>query len=96
MTSADTPAELSAPRAAASGAQGLNRPLTWVIAAVFAALVVVALAVALAAALVIGATVAIAALVLRLAPRQRAPSGPALLEGRRTAEGWVVEAALRR
>lgn len=75
---------------------GFNRPLTWAIAAVFAVLVAVALVVALAAALFIGATVAIAALVLRLTPRKRAPSGPALLEGRRTAEGWVVEAALRR
>lgn len=93
MTSADTSdIRPDAPRSSL----GLNRPLTWAIAAVFAVLVAIALVVALAAALFIGATVAIAALVLRLAPRKRVPSGPALLEGRRTAEGWVVEAALRR
>jgi hypothetical protein len=37
--------------------------------------------------------VAIAALVTRLAPsrRRNGPSGPLLLEGRATAEGWVAE-----
>lgn len=94
MTTATPSAALPAETRAAGN--GLNRPLTWMIAAVFAVLVAIALVVALAAALVVGATVAIAALVLRLAPRKRAPAGPALLEGRRTAEGWVVEAALRR
>jgi Flp pilus assembly protein TadB len=93
-----TSAESSAPPSSDPRPQGagLNRPLTWAIAAVFAVLVAVALVVALAAALFIGATVAIAALVLRLTPRKRPPVGPALLEGRRTPEGWVVEAALRR
>jgi Flp pilus assembly protein TadB len=75
---------------------GPSRALTWAIAAVFAVLVAIALVVALAAALVVGAVVAVAALVLRLAPRRRADDAPKTLEGRRTPDGWVVEAALRR
>jgi Flp pilus assembly protein TadB len=85
-----------APRTVRAGAV-LNGPLAWAIAAVFGVLVVIAFVVALAAALIVGATVAVAALVLRLAPPRRRPeAGPTLLEGRRTPEGWVVEAALRR
>jgi hypothetical protein len=51
------------------------------------------LAIAAVAATVIGLLVAIAALVTRLAPsrRRNGPSGPLLLEGRATAEGWVAE-----
>lgn len=75
---------------------GSARALTWAIAAVFGVLVAVALAVTLVAALVVGAVVAVAALVLRLSPRRRTGDAPALLEGRRTPDGWVVEAALRR
>ena len=75
---------------------GSSRALTWAIAAVFGVLVVIALVVALAAALIVGAVVAVAALVLRLSPRRRAGNAPATLEGRRTPDGWVVEAALRR
>lgn len=88
------PATLPKPQPRANA--GFARPLTWAIAAVFAVLVVVALLVALTAALVVGATVAIAALVLRLAPRRRADDAPTELEARRTPDGWVVEAALRR
>lgn len=75
---------------------GSSRALTWAIAAVFGVLVAVALVVALAAALIVGAVVAVAALVLRLSPRRRTDGAPATLEGRRTPDGWVVEAALRR
>lgn len=75
---------------------GSSRALTWAIAAVFGVLVVIALVVALAAALIVGAVVAAAALVLRLSPRRRSGDAPATLEGRRTPDGWVVEAALRR
>ncbi len=75
---------------------GSSRALTWLIAAVFGVLVAIALVVALAAALVVGAVVAAAALVLRLAPRRRTGGAPATLEGKRTPDGWVVEAALRR
>ena len=72
-----------------------GRPLTWAIAAVFAVIVAVALAVAAAAAALVGLLVAAAALVLRLAPR-RPPGGAVTLEGRRTPDGWEVEAAAPR
>lgn len=72
-----------------------NRPLTWAIAAVFAVIVAVALAVAAAAAALVGLLVAVAAMVLRLAPRRQG-AGPVTLEGRRTADGWEVEAAAPR
>ncbi|TPW07737.1 MAG: hypothetical protein FD124_908, partial [Alphaproteobacteria bacterium] len=75
---------------------GSSRALACAIAAVFGVLVAIALVVALAAALVVGAVVAVAALVLRLSPRRRSGDGPTTLEGRRTPDGWVVEAALRR
>ena len=84
------------PKPHARTAGGLNRPLTWVIAAVFAVLVVAALVVALTAALFVGAMVAVAALILRLAPNRRTGDQPTELEARRTPDGWVVEAALRR
>jgi len=84
------------PRASSRARAGLNRPLTWLIAAVFGVLVVAALVVALTAALFVGAIVVIAALVLRLAPNRRTPQTPTDLEARRTPDGWVVEAALRR
>jgi hypothetical protein len=67
-----------------------------VAAAVFAALVAAALFVAAAAAALIGLIVAMAAIVLRLSPRRRSPQAGEVLEGRRTAEGWVVEAAAPR
>lgn len=63
----------------------------WIAGGVFAVLVIVALAVAAAAAAAIGLIALAAALVLRLAPKPRDSSTP--LEARRTAEGWVVEAA---
>lgn len=71
-----------------------SKPLTWVIAGVFAVIVAVALAVAAAAVALVGLLVAAAALVLRLAPRKPA-AGPAMLEGHRTPDGWEVEAASR-
>jgi hypothetical protein len=72
-----------------------TRPFTWAIAGVFAMIVVAALAVAAAAAALVGLLVAVAALVLRLAPRRHS-GGPVTLEGRRTADGWDVEAAAPR
>lgn len=70
--------------------------LTWAAGAMFAALVAVALFVAAAAAAMLGLIVAVAAVVLRLMPRKRSPETAAVLEGKRTAEGWVVEAAAPR
>ena len=54
------------------------------------------LAIAAVAATVIGLLVALAALVTRFAPSRRrsGPSGPPLLEGRATADGWVAERPL--
>ncbi|MDX2233469.1 MAG: hypothetical protein NW200_03135 [Hyphomonadaceae bacterium] len=69
-------------------------PLAWMAGAAFAVLVAAALFIAAAAVAAIGLIVAAAAVVLRAAPRKRAPG--AVLEGRRTAEGWVVEAAAPR
>lgn len=83
------------PKPQPRGTTGFS-PLTWIIAAVFAVLVAAALVVALTAALFVGAIVAVAALVLRLAPSRRSAGTPTELEGRRTPDGWVVEAALRR
>ncbi len=71
-----------------------SKPVTWAIAAVFAVIVAVALAVAAAAAALVGLLVAAAALVLRLAPRRQS-NGAVTLEGRRTPDGWEVEAASR-
>lgn len=76
-------------------ARGWSRPVTWAIAGVFAVIVAAALAVAAAAAALVGLLVAVAALVLRLAPRRQASAGPVTLEGRRTPDGWEVEAASR-
>lgn len=92
----ETTAETSVAPLPQPARAGSRRAMTWAIAAVFGVLVAIALLVALAAALVVGAVVAVAALVLRLSPRRRADDAPATLEGRRTPDGWVVEAALRR
>jgi hypothetical protein len=64
---------------------------------VFGLLIVLAVFVAFTAAAVVGLIVAAAMLVLRMvSKRPRVESGdPTLLEGRRTAEGWVVEAEVR-
>jgi hypothetical protein len=40
-----------------------------------------------------GVVIAAGALLARLAPARRRPGGPVLLEGKRTPDGWVVEAA---
>lgn len=54
------------------------------------------LAVAVLAAISIGLLVALAALLIRAAPRRRrSATGPALLEARPTPEGWVAEAMPR-
>jgi hypothetical protein len=64
---------------------------------VFGLLIVLALFVAATAAAVIGLIVAAAMIVLRLAaPKPVAAGNDLVLEGRRTAEGWVVEAEPRR
>jgi len=63
--------------------------------AVFALLIVLAAAVATAAAAVIGLIVTAAMLVLRVGEPRRDMTGELVLEGRRTAEGWVVEATPR-
>lgn len=84
------------PRPQARAGVSFKQPLAWLIAGVFAVIVAIALVVALTAVLFVGAMVAIAALVLRLSPRRAAQSTPTELEGRRTPDGWVVEAALRR
>lgn len=69
-------------------------------AAALLALVVgaaLALVFAFAAALVVGIMILGAAIAMRLTPRRKAkPSGPEVLEARRTAEGWVVETATQR
>lgn len=70
--------------------------LSLVAGAIFASLVAVAIFVAAAAAAVIGLLVTVAAMVLRLAPRRRAAPDGEVLQGRQTAEGWVVEAAAPR
>jgi len=54
--------------------------------------VVAALALAALAAAGIGLLVTMAALVVGLAGRRRAPRQPEVLEARRTPAGWVVEA----
>jgi hypothetical protein len=62
--------------------------------AAFAALIVVfAVALAAVAAAVVGLLIAAAAMVLRVRPRR--DSVGEVLEGRRTADGWVVEAHAR-
>lgn len=94
-TVADRQSIAPLPKPQARAATGFS-PLTWIIAAVFAVLVVAALLVALTAALFVGAFLAVAALVLRLAPSRRSTEIPTELEARRTPDGWVVEAALRR
>ncbi|MGE3142718.1 MAG: hypothetical protein AB7L65_05310 [Hyphomonadaceae bacterium] len=65
-----------------------------VAAAAFAGVfLVTALALAALTAAVVCVLVAVAAVTLRVRPRRRA--GPAMLEGRKTAAGWVVEARAR-
>ena len=64
---------------------------------VFGLLIVLALFVAFTAAAVVSLIVAAAMIVLRLGqPRVVASGDTMVLEGRRTAEGWVVEADPRR
>jgi hypothetical protein len=57
-----------------------------------------ALVFAFAAALVVGLMIAGAAIAMRLTPRRKKapPSGPEVLDARRTPTGWVVETATRR
>lgn len=64
---------------------------------VFGALIVLALFVAFTAAAVIGLIFAAAMVVLRMVAKKPQIGGAevTLLEGRRTAEGWVVEAEVR-
>jgi hypothetical protein len=71
-------------------------PLAWASGALFAGLVIAAFFVAAAAAAIIALIVAVAAIVLRLMPRRARAEDARVLEGRRTAEGWVVEAAAPR
>jgi hypothetical protein len=71
-----------------------GRAVGFVALAVGAAL---ALVFAFAAALVVGLMIAGAALALRFAPgRRHAPTGPQMLEARRTPAGGVVETATQR
>lgn len=63
-------------------------------AAVAGGIVLVALALFAIAAAGVGLLITLAALAFKLAPRRRA-RGPEMLEGRRTADGWVVEAGAR-
>jgi hypothetical protein len=62
---------------------------------VFGLLIVLAAAVATAAVAVIGLIVTAAMLVLRIGAPKPDMSGDLVLEGRRTPEGWVVEATPR-
>jgi len=85
MTEAGT--ALTAPPAP-RGQGGLLR--AFVTAAALAAGVVLALVAAFVA--LVGVLAAVAVLLVR---RRRAPDGPVTLEGRRTPDGWVAEAASR-
>jgi hypothetical protein len=84
-------------RSSAMRAETASEVITRVTGAVAAALVggfallfvlLATLAVTLA-----GVVIAAGALLARLAPARRRARGPVLLEGRRTPDGWVVEAA---
>jgi cell division protein FtsW (lipid II flippase) len=78
-----------------SGWSVVARWLGWAMVGLFGVLIVLALFVAFTAAAVVGVIIALAMLVLRLgAPKSRG-TGELVLEGRRTPEGWVVEAAPR-
>lgn len=57
--------------------------------------VVMAVALAALAAALVGLLIAFAAMALRLRPRRREPDDGAVLEGRKTADGWVIEARAR-
>jgi hypothetical protein len=83
-----------------TGLAALARCAGFAMLALFGLLVVAALFVAFTAAAVVGLIFAAAMLVLRIAsPGKRKVGAPAdgstVLEGRRTAEGWVVEAEMR-
>ena len=73
----------------------LARWLGWATLAVFAVLIVMALLVAFTAAAVVGLIITTAMLILRLGAPKRPLEGDLVLEGRRTPEGWVVEATPR-
>jgi MFS superfamily sulfate permease-like transporter len=66
--------------------------LVWASAGILGACVVVALA---AMAFFVAVCGVLVALSLSLLRRGRKSASPAVLEGRRTADGWVVEAARR-
>ena len=97
------PHEMIPPSQPAAKAGGLGAALRWAgLLAVGAAgaVVVIALAVVATAAALIGLVVgAGVVLALRVTAKSRrkasTPSEPGVLEGRRTADGWVVEAASR-
>lgn len=69
----------------------------WAATVLVGAAAVVAAFIAAAALAVIGALAVGAIMLLRFVPRREGPAGgeedPLRLEGRRTAHGWVVEAA---
>ncbi len=83
--------------AAPDRAPGAGRWVGGLFLSVFGVLIGLAVAVAATAAAVVGVIAATAFVALRLASsRSRLRSGPLLLEGRRTADGWVVESAATR
>ena len=78
-----------------SGWAVFARWLGWATIGLFGVLIVLAMFVAFTAAAVVGVIIALAMLVLRLGAPKPPASGELVLEGRRTPEGWVVEAAPR-
>lgn len=96
-----SPHEMIPPPKSAKAGPGTPALMRWVGLAALAA----AGAVAVFALLIVAATAALIGLVvgggvvaaLRLtASRRRRPEGSGLLEGRRTADGWVVEAVTKK
>lgn len=77
------------------GSQGALYSVFRIGASVLAgALVLVAMALVALAAFSVALLIAVAALALSLAPRAKR-RGPEMLEGRRTADGWVIELGAR-
>jgi hypothetical protein len=87
--------EHSSPGSRAGGWSGLTRWAGFAALGLFGLLIVLAAAVATAAVAVIGLIVTAAMLVLRIGAPKPDMTGELLLEGRRTPEGWVVEATPR-
>ena len=73
--------------------QAIGRAAGAIAAAIVGMFGILFLLVATLAVTLVGVVIGMGALIARLAPSRMRPSGPVLLEGRRTPDGWVGEAA---